>query len=57
MKAWAICDTDGGRMPPKVMCRYIYPSEDTAKLKARFDGFDHKDYPVMEVEITIKEAE
>lgn len=55
MKAWVICDTDGGRIPPKPLWRHIYPTAESAKQAASYVGFDSKNYPIIEIKITIKE--
>lgn len=56
MKAWAICDTDGGRLPPKPLLRYIRATKEAAQQLAAYQGADEQYYPIMEVEITIKEG-
>lgn len=53
MKAWAICDTDGGRQQPKPLLRHIYPTKEIAVEAAKYRDFDPTYYPVIEVTVEI----
>jgi len=56
MKAWAIFDTDGGRVKPFPLVRHIFPTKAEATMHRKC-FFDPKYYPVREIEITWGEDE
>lgn len=51
MRAYAIHDTDGGRVQPFPLLKHIYCTEREAKEAAERKGFDPQWYPVLPVEI------
>jgi len=57
VKAWAICDTDGGRHEPKPLLRYIYDSEHRAKQAAEYHDFDPQWYPVLPISVIPEKAD
>jgi hypothetical protein len=56
-RMWAICDTDGGRHPPKPLARYIYTLEQEAVQARQYRGMDAGHYPVMAVTVRLERAD
>ncbi len=55
MKAYAICDTDGGRQAraPAPLLRHIYPTHETAESARKYHGLASEWYPIREIEISL----
>ncbi len=56
LRAWAICDTDGGRQAPRPLLRHVYATEALARQAAAHFGFELGFYPVMAVMINPVES-
>lgn len=57
MKAWAICNTDGGRHEPKPLVRHIYATEQAAETNREyyFRGQEHH-YPIKAIGIRFEDV-
>lgn len=53
MRAWAVCDTDGGRQDPQPLVIYVRATKGDAEGAQKYQGFDPAYYPVLEIEITV----
>jgi hypothetical protein len=57
MIAWAICDTQGGRLPPRPLFKHLYDSQAEAEAARKYRGYDPQWYPIRRVRIEIEEEE
>jgi len=56
MTAYAICDTSGGRTPPRVLLGHLYDSEQRAIDDRQYLGYNPQWYPIRLVTIVIDDA-
>lgn len=57
LRAYAIHDTDGGRVPAFPLLSHIYPTEGRALSARTYCGFDPRFYPVLPVDIVPRGTE
>ena len=53
MVAWAICDTEGGRKPPRVLLKHLYKSSIRAHQARTQRGYNPEWYPVLRVRVEV----